>query len=445
VTASTGSHVADDEILQDEQQQLQQQQHKEVLDFLAAARQDTKQGRKSAAAGATSGDSAAGVSATADALAAAHTLPVSPAQQKQQQRSSVAQQMEDKRKSCSSISGDSPFTAAAATDGKSAAAWQEQQEQWQQQWQQQQQVWQQHGAQQQQPSDSATDADSQQQVQVEFSLRPHSQPAAGVLEAAAVEHQQQQAQGDEAADTEDRVVMPSGPCEGPSAIGKSPAACQDANSCSAAAAESDDDDFGDFQGSPHATSAGGYFSDSTDAAATEGTAEGVSAEPAAAAAAVTAAAVEQSDRTSLMVHSTATQQHLALAGTAAVEASTPGAGASSAVPANTPEAAAEALLAQGNTAYTAGRYSPAVQCYAKALDSLGGSIAQTTSEAGVLLWIKCSLNLACCHLRLGQFKQCVALCDSLLEGEQQWSRAVAYCCVSPACLCITLRSRLLGI
>jgi hypothetical protein len=59
-----------------------------------------------------------------------------------------------------------------------------------------------------------------------------------------------------------------------------------------------------------------------------------------------------------------------------------------------------------------------VTCYAKALDSLGGSIAATSSEAGVLLWIKCSLNLACCHLRLGQFKQCVALCDGLLDGEQ---------------------------
>ncbi|WIA23141.1 hypothetical protein OEZ86_010039 [Tetradesmus obliquus] len=66
-----------------------------------------------------------------------------------------------------------------------------------------------------------------------------------------------------------------------------------------------------------------------------------------------------------------------------------------------------------------------VQCYAKALDSLGGSIVQTTSEAGVLLWIKCSLNLACCHLRLGQFKQCVALCDSLLEVDP--ANIVALC------------------
>jgi tetratricopeptide (TPR) repeat protein len=395
VTRSTGSQVADDEGLQDEQQQ----QHKEVLDFLAAARQDTKQGRKSAGSG--GGDFAAAVSSAADALAAGQTLPVSPAQQ-EQQRSSVAQQSEDKQQSCSSVTSDG--MAAGVTDGKGAAAWQEQQGQWQQQWQQQQQVWQQQGEQ-QQPDVSAAGTESQQQVEEEFSLCPSAKPAAGARQAAAAEDQQQQVHGDNAtSDTESRVVTHS------AARGDSPAASPDANCCSTPAADSDD--FGDFQDSPHATSAGGYFGDSTDAAATEGTAGDASTE-------LAAAVAEQSDRSSLMVHSTASQQHLAPADPAA--AATPPAAAvasSAAASAKTPEAAAEALLAQGNTAYTAGKYSPAVQCYAKALDSLGGSIAQTSSEAGVLLWIKCSLNLACCHLRLGQFKQCVALCDGLLEGGQ---------------------------
>lgn len=37
----------------------------------------------------------------------------------------------------------------------------------------------------------------------------------------------------------------------------------------------------------------------------------------------------------------------------------------------------------------------------------------------MLLWIKCSLNLACCHFRQGLYRACVAQCDSLLEGGPQ--------------------------
>jgi tetratricopeptide (TPR) repeat protein len=386
--------------LQDEQQQ---QQQREVLGFLAAARQDTKQGHKCSAGGA-----AAAVASAADGLAVAHTLPVSPVKQH-----SAALPLGDHRWSRSSASADGAVIAAAGSQHAAAGvdAWQHQQEQWQQQWQQQQQVWQQQVEQQalvaSEPEDGA-----QQQVEEEFSLCPvRVQPGS----AAQAEQQQQQGHTAEVEEAEYQV----GVCLQPGDAAATAAAHEPGGKdkvCSTTAADSDD--FGDFQGSPHADAPGTYFRGSTDAAATE-TAEAVGEKP--------AAAAEVCDRNSFMVHGTAERTPLApdaaAADPAAATATTASADASSFAQASTPEAAAEALLAQGNAAYTAGKYSPAVQCYAKALGSLGGSIAATTSEAGVLLWIKCSLNLACCHLRLGQFKQCVALCDNLLEGEQWHARA----------------------
>jgi hypothetical protein len=108
------------------------------------------------------------------------------------------------------------------------------------------------------------------------------------------------------------------------------------------------------------------------------------------------------------------------------------------------------LLQAGNAAYTAGRYAAAAKTYQAAMDVLqdrgvvlaghaaaakamsrnsSGNIAAAAAaaaaageeegggEEGMLLWLKCSLNLACCHFRLGHYRQCVAQCDSLLEGE----------------------------
>jgi hypothetical protein len=39
----------------------------------------------------------------------------------------------------------------------------------------------------------------------------------------------------------------------------------------------------------------------------------------------------------------------------------------------------------------------------------------------MLLWMKCSLNLACCRLRQGNYRQCLAECDALKEGESAGS------------------------
>jgi tetratricopeptide (TPR) repeat protein len=108
-----------------------------------------------------------------------------------------------------------------------------------------------------------------------------------------------------------------------------------------------------------------------------------------------------------------------------------------------------ALLQAGNAAYTAGRYAAAAKVYQAAMDVLqdsGVAVGPATTaaaaaaaaaakeceqaagtaaaaaaddseaEEGLLLWLKCSLNLACCHFRLGHYRQCVAQCDGLLEG-----------------------------
>ncbi|KAF8056141.1 hypothetical protein HT031_006492 [Scenedesmus sp. PABB004] len=92
--------------------------------------------------------------------------------------------------------------------------------------------------------------------------------------------------------------------------------------------------------------------------------------------------------------------------------------------AHTPEAAAAGALARGNAAYGAGSFSDAAASYRGALAHLGGDISAARSAEGVALWVKASLNLACCHLRLGEHQQCVALCDGLLEGEPGAARGV---------------------
>jgi tetratricopeptide (TPR) repeat protein len=349
-------------------QDIQQQQQV----FLAAARQDTKQGRKSYARAAAA---AAG----------------SRASQRQQPRAS--QHAEAAEPHSSPASSNVSMERAQGPAGQKLDAWQQQQEQWQEQWQQQQQAWQQQVQEQLQPAASGDgcegEAGSQQQVEQEFSLcaRPQQQQ----------QHDAARGAADNQHVAEEAMLRRSGGNCG-------------VQSDTIYTAAADSDDFGDFQGSLHAAQH----------AATDSCVDGVAPQQPAAAEAraddisgLQAAGAEAAggdvqgvDRSSIMSHSTVSQVQEGAAASATERK------------AATPEAAAEALLAEGNTAYTAGKYSTAVTCYAKALDSLGGSIAATSSEAGVLLWIKCSLNLACCHLRLGQFKQCVALCDGLLDGEQ---------------------------
>lgn len=122
------------------------------------------------------------------------------------------------------------------------------------------------------------------------------------------------------------------------------------------------------------------------------------------------------------------------------------------------------LLQAGNTAFTAGRFPAAAKLYQAALDALrdlgaasaaaaaaapggkegavevqrkgttaaawavGSTAAQEAlqqegqqeeKDEGVVLWLKCSLNLACCYLRQGHLRQCVAQCDGLIEGERE--------------------------
>jgi hypothetical protein len=81
--------------------------------------------------------------------------------------------------------------------------------------------------------------------------------------------------------------------------------------------------------------------------------------------------------------------------------------------ADTHSPVAQQLLQRGNAAFMTGSYAAAAQAYQAALDALGSAPGD---EQQRLLWLKLSLNLACCHLRRGHLRHCVAACDSLLEG-----------------------------
>lgn len=97
--------------------------------------------------------------------------------------------------------------------------------------------------------------------------------------------------------------------------------------------------------------------------------------------------------------------------------------------AETLQAAAQSLLAAGNAAYTNGSYAVAAKLYRSAMDKLAEQRSSSNSFEGMqcynghnsddMVVTKCKLNLACCHLRMGQYRQCLAECDAILDGEYQ--------------------------
>jgi hypothetical protein len=96
-------------------------------------------------------------------------------------------------------------------------------------------------------------------------------------------------------------------------------------------------------------------------------------------------------------------------------------------------AAAEALLCAGNADYRCGNYHTAAASYTAAIERLGGTTCGMLPQQAViepnlmLLWMKCSLNLACCRLRQGNYRQCLAECDALKEGESAGSTSGSGC------------------
>jgi hypothetical protein len=106
--------------------------------------------------------------------------------------------------------------------------------------------------------------------------------------------------------------------------------------------------------------------------------------------------------------------------------------AASGDPASSTLARTQQLLQQSNAAFAHNRFAEAACGYQAALDVLeggsGGGAPQLGGDAAQrLLWLKCSLNLACAHLRQGHLHQCVAACDSLLEGERERLRWLHGC------------------